>query len=168
MTTQIVTLLLDLESQSRFDALRRRHFPAARNQIPAHLTLFHHLPDTQLIRTELHHAAQAQAAFLTKVTGLRSLGKGVAYTLASPLLLDLHRGLADAFRDHLIPQDRQRFMPHIVVQNKAAPEEARALLAKLQQEFKPWSVQAIGIDRWEYLGGPWRHLETHEFSPGER
>jgi 2'-5' RNA ligase len=163
---QILTLRFDPETQSLFEGLRQLYFPPERNQIPAHLTLFHHLPDTVLIRTELCHAAQAQEAFPVRVTGLRSLGKGVAYTLASPLLLDLHRCLADAFQDHLIPQDRQRFMPHVVVQNKATPEEARGLLAKLQQQFEPWSVQAIGLDRWEYLGGPWRHLETHEFRKG--
>lgn len=45
--TAILTLHLDPTAQSRFEALRQRHYPPERNQIPAHLTLFHTLPDTR-------------------------------------------------------------------------------------------------------------------------
>jgi hypothetical protein len=40
----ILTLKMDRESFSRFEGLRQAHFPPHRNFIPAHLTLFHHLP----------------------------------------------------------------------------------------------------------------------------
>ena len=40
----ILTLALDDLSFARFDALRREHFPPTLNRIPAHVTLFHHLP----------------------------------------------------------------------------------------------------------------------------
>ena len=40
----ILTLGFDAASFTHLDAMRRRHFPAERNFIPAHLTLFHHLP----------------------------------------------------------------------------------------------------------------------------
>ena len=39
----ILTLALDERSFAFFDAQRRLHFPASRNLIPAHVTLFHHL-----------------------------------------------------------------------------------------------------------------------------
>ena len=39
----IVTLKLDPVTFSRLDALRRAHFPAHSNLIPAHLSLFHKL-----------------------------------------------------------------------------------------------------------------------------
>ena len=41
----VLTLALDDVSQHRFDIERRRHFPPALNRIPAHLTLFHTLPE---------------------------------------------------------------------------------------------------------------------------
>jgi hypothetical protein len=43
----IVTLLLDPEAQERSDRLRSAHFPAERNHVAAHVTLFHALPDEQ-------------------------------------------------------------------------------------------------------------------------
>ena len=36
---------------ARLDGLRRAHFPPARNVLPAHLTLFHHLPPS--LETEI-------------------------------------------------------------------------------------------------------------------
>ena len=161
----ILTLRLDLVSQQRFDELRNRHFPPERNQIPAHLTLFHALPAEPWIATALQAIAGTQASFPLRVTGLRSLGKGVAYNLASPELQALHAHLSASFDQELIPQDRQRFMPHIVVQNKATPEAARLLLARLSSGFVPWVVTAEGLDLWHYLGGPWQHAQTERFRP---
>src|ERR1700712_5017184 len=40
----ILTLALHGEDQARFDRLRIAHFPPERNLIPAHITMFHHLP----------------------------------------------------------------------------------------------------------------------------
>ena len=40
----ILSLRLDAASFARLDALRRAHFPAERNHLAAHLTLFHALP----------------------------------------------------------------------------------------------------------------------------
>lgn len=160
----ILTLHLDPESQRHFEALRQQYFPPERNQVPAHLTLFHTLPDTEGTTEAIHQAAHAQRRFAAEVTGVRFLGKGVALALASPELLQLHRELATRFKEHLSAQDRQRLMPHIVVQNKTTAEEARALFAKLQRDFQPRAVESLGLDLWEYLGGPWRHLLTCPFS----
>lgn len=159
----LVTLRLDEASQRHFERLRRLHFPVARNLIPAHLTLFHRLPDVPEVRTALAEAARVEVKFPVEVAGVRSLGYGVAYTLASPLLQRLHGELAGVFAAWLSAQDRQRFAPHIVVQNKATSEAARSLLEDLRQGFQPMRVEACGLDLWEYLGGPWRWLETFLF-----
>jgi 2'-5' RNA ligase len=158
--TNVLTLQLDVRSQAFFERLRRAHFPPERNLIPAHLTLFHTLPDTPEISHLLYRTAAAHPAFSMQVTGLRSLGRGVAYTLASPPLQALHAELREHLQDHLTPQDRQKFQPHIVVQNKSTPEHARALLATLQQDFTPFQVHAEGLILWHYLGGPWALAET--------
>ncbi|OMQ14844.1 hypothetical protein A7K94_0213685, partial [Modestobacter sp. VKM Ac-2676] len=80
----IVTLLLDDAAQQRFDRLRAEHFPAERNHLQAHVTLFHALPGERLaeVREELRTAA-ARPPFDVAVTGVRFLGRGVAIDLAA-------------------------------------------------------------------------------------
>jgi hypothetical protein len=82
-------------------------------------------------------------------------GRGVAYRLASPALEQLHGQLATAFSTWLTPQDRAPFRPHITIQNKADPADARVLLERLQLEFEPFDIVAGGLLVWRYLGGPW-------------
>ena len=163
MPPLILTLALDPEAQSNFEALRQLHFPPERNQIPAHLTLFHQLPGSESTRASIESIAARHPVFDLEVAGLRSLGRGVAYTLASPALAQLHRELSTTFATELIPQDRQPFHPHIVIQNKTTPEAARALFTQLQRDFNPITIQALGLDLWLYLSGPWQHLATYSF-----
>ncbi len=162
--TTIVTLSLDPASAAWFDDQRTQYFPPALNRIPAHVTLFHALPGNASIRYALQQASDAVAPFRVRMTGVRSMGRGVLYGLESAELVDVHKGLVAAFRSFLTPQDKQPLRPHVVVQNKVEPAEAKALLAKLTAEFTPQPVQAIGLDWWEYLGGPWRLLEHFAFT----
>ncbi len=119
MPTLILTLALEPASQAFFERMRQLHYPAALNKIPAHLTLFHQLP---LSATHAVHRAAHQGPFQLQVTGLRSLGRGVAYTVACEPLLKLHAHLAHTFAADLIPQDRQRFSPHIVIRTRPHPK----------------------------------------------
>jgi 2'-5' RNA ligase len=159
----IVTVRLDEESQARFEALRQRHFPPERNVVPAHVTVFHTLPDGDEVAAVLGVAAAEQRRFAVEWTGLRPLGRGVAYVLRAPELVPLQARLAEVFAEHVTAQDRQGFRPHLVVQNKATAEAARRLLEELEQEPMPAASQAVGLDWWEYLGGPWRLLRTFPF-----
>ena len=161
----VLTLRLDAGSQATFDHLRRRYFPPDRNLISAHVTLFHALPDAAWIDQQLAEIAERRQTFPVDVTGLRSLGKGVAYRLASKTLLHLQSELAHAFQTELSPQDKQRFQPHVVVQNKVTPAAAREVLTSLQAQFVPWTIQAHGLDLWHYLGGPWEHAQSFLFVP---
>ena len=162
--TTILTLRMDERSQSLFEELRVRHYPAHLNQIGAHLTLFHTLPDAAWVREVIEGEAAGVSQFQLQVTGVRSLGRGVAYKLASEELSQLHQRLAAAFAAELSAQDRQRFSPHVVVQNKVAPEAAKALLAELDGSFVPFAVTAVGLDWWHYLGGPWELAERFGFA----
>ncbi len=152
----VVTLLLDDDAQRRFDRLRAEHYPVERNHLAAHVTLFHALPGDRLdaVRADLA-AASDRPAFDVAVSGLQFLGRGVAYQLDSPGLTDLRARLASAWAPWLTRQDRQRHRPHVTVQNKVAPEVARALHDRLRAEFTPWSARARGLGLWRYLGGPW-------------
>jgi 2'-5' RNA ligase len=162
----ILTLAMDEASFDWFHELRRQHFPPERNFVPAHLTLFHNLPGAELetVRAELRAACAETAPFSMAVTGPWSLGRGVAYRLASPEAGALRGRLAAAFDPWLQPQDRQGFRPHVTVQNKADPADAKALLAELQHGFEPFEVQAEGLLLWRYLGGPWEALDRLPFT----
>ena len=160
----IVTLALDPDSQAHFQALRQQYFPPALNRIAAHLTLFHVLPATQEVQAVLQQEASALRPFTLEVSSVRPLGRGVAYFLESPTLKALQRRLAQSFEDHLSPQDRQGFRPHIVVQNKVDPAEARTLHAVLSAGFKRWQVHAEALEWWNYLGGPWELRERLGFA----
>ncbi|WP_366914582.1 2'-5' RNA ligase family protein [Enterovirga sp.] len=157
---------MDGASFARLDALRRLHFPPDRNQVPAHLTLFHALPGTERDSIVRHLAALAvrQRSFSLEATGFRSLGHGVALAFASAELVRLRQALAREWADWLSAQDSARIAPHVTVQNKVAPEAARRLLAELQGEFQPFTARAEGLLLWRYLGGPWERLRLFRFA----
>ena len=158
----ILTARPDAASLARFEALRRAHYPAALNRVPAHISLFHQLPGSELMAVigRLRLAAREHPAPEAEAVGLRSLGRGVAITLRSPGLAALHADLSEAWEPLLIPQDRHRFAGHVTIQNKATPEAARATLAALTAGFVPWTFRVTGIDVWRYLDGPWEHLHV--------
>jgi 2'-5' RNA ligase len=160
----VVTLLLEESAQRRFDRLRAEHFPAARNHLAAHVTLFHARPGEHrdAVAAALA-AAAARPPFEVEVTGLRLLGRGVAYTLASPEVDRVRARLAEAWEPWLTPQDRQRHAPHVTVQNKVDPAVARALHAQLSAAFRPGRVGARGLGLWRYLGGPWEPVGEYAF-----
>jgi 2'-5' RNA ligase len=157
---------MDESSQERFDRLRELHFPPERNYLNAHLTLFHRLPGVREaeISAELREACRDQDPLTLAVTGLRFLGRGVAYELSSPELSALRRGLARSWEPWLGPQDRQGFKPHVTVQNKVSPGQARALHEHLLATFSPFAVEGLGLSLWRYMGGPWEPAGTYPFS----
>ena len=163
----ILTALLAEPDQARFDRLREAHFPAHLNHIAAHVTLFHHLPGEGKAAVDQVLAAVAAGTvrFEAAVTGLRSLGRGVAFTLASPQLGAVRAAVARVFHDRLTPQDRQGFRPHVTIQNKVTAAEAGALLGRMQAEFVPFDVQVEGLGLWYYEGGPWSPAGRHAFRP---
>ncbi|WP_235003439.1 2'-5' RNA ligase family protein [Blastococcus haudaquaticus] len=160
----IVTLLLENAAQERFDRLRAAHFPPERNYLAAHVTLFHALPGEQVdaVLADLAEATD-RPAFDVAVTGVRFLGRGVAYSLASEDVSALRSGLVASWQQWLTPQDRQKHAPHVTVQNKVQPAVARALHERLLAEFVPYDVRARGLGLWRYLGGPWEPVAELPF-----
>ena len=165
----ILTLTFDDTSFARLDALRRRYFPPARNFIPAHLTLFHHLPGDEIgpISETLAARTRSCSPFPVTLDGMRFLGRGTAITVASAELERLRADLAERFASWLTPQDRQRFKPHVTIQNKVAPDEAKATFDTLSQAFAGFDATAIGLSLWHYRGGPWEPAATFPFAQQE-
>ncbi len=161
----ILTLGFETTAFERFDSLRRAYLPAALNVIPAHLTLFHHLPGDQIdpVSVAVEQAASRVEAFEVHVTGLRKLGRGVALEIVSVPLLNLRAQLAGQFAAALTPQDRQGFRPHVTIQNKVDPKIATALFERLSAEFTPWQARAEALLLWRYRGGPWEQAGRFAF-----
>ncbi|ONG50252.1 hypothetical protein BKE38_18785 [Pseudoroseomonas deserti] len=158
----ILTLTLDPASFARLDALRRCHFPPERNQLSAHLTLFHALPGDALdeVRANLSVLAGGTPPMPLRFTGLRSLGRGTAVVVESPALVALRGMLVGAWHSRLTPQDRQGFRPHVTIQNFVTPDTARELVAGGLEAFEG---AGTGMALWHYRGGPWEAVEEFEF-----
>ncbi|MDB5677852.1 2'-5' RNA ligase family protein [Sphingomonas bacterium] len=158
----IVTALFGGEDQAWFDRQRAAHFPPERNFLKAHLTMFHHLPPSLEgeVRQRLGEAARAGAP-TARIAGLMSLGRGVAYRIDSPALEEVRAHLADIWAGLLTPQDQAGWRPHVTIQNKVDPAEARTLLTKLQADFRPRPLVVADYAAWWYRAGPWEPLSRH-------
>lgn len=163
----VLTLVLEPVAQAWLDDLRRRHFPAERNHLPAHVTLFHAVPGEGVPEVLADVRAEAPGAPLPMtVTRVRSLGRGVAYDLEGAEATALRAALARRWRDSLTPQDARPWRAHVTVQNKVDSATARALHARLAAGFAPVGTAATGLAVWRYRGGPWEPVAEVPFGPG--
>lgn len=156
----ILTAVLAAPAQSRFETLRRANYPPELNQVPAHVSLFHHLPGRELaaVKRRLLAVCGPLPPPGVEVTGLKSTGRGVAFALLSPELDAVRAELADGWQTLLVPQDRNGYRAHVTVQNKVAGHVARATLQALSAGFSPFATTAVAIAIWRYCDGPWQAL----------
>ena len=164
MSALIVAVELAPTDLAWFDRLRRAHYPAERNQLRAHLTMFHALPpsaEEEARRQLAMHCANPPPR--ATVTGLMDLGGGVAFRIASDALDSIREALADHFHGMLSAQDAGGWRPHITIQNKVAPKEARELKATLEAGFRPRPLGIRGLSLNRYLVGPWERIAGYQF-----
>ena len=134
------------------------------------MTMFHRLPGerTNQIVDALSTTAEGIEPFQAGVAGVRHMGAGVAFSIASPELMRIHTGLRSLLLPWLGGQDMQKWNPHITVQNKVSRLYADALHRELVSEFEPRSIVIEGLELWKYLGGPWQWKHTAMFGKAER
>lgn len=161
----IVSALFGDEDFAWLDGLRRAHFPPARNHIPAHLTLFHHLPPSIApeLGRRLDLLTRGRPAPRAYASGLIGLGQGVAIRIDAPELAAMRAELAEAFTGLLTPQDAAGWRAHVTIQNKVSAQIARALRLELERGFVARTVRIAGLAAWHYRGGPWEALSRHRF-----
>jgi hypothetical protein len=160
----ILTLKLDSIAFDVLDRLRQQHFPPDRNFLAAHITLFHKLPiEHELaIRKTLEDVCSTTPAVHLLFPTLRSLGRGVAIQVDCPELMRLRNHLAQQWNQWLSAQDKQRYQPHVTIQNKVTPSEAQYLYDQLTNGWNAFSGRGEGLLLWRYQGGPWEL--AHEFT----
>jgi hypothetical protein len=160
----IITAEIAQADFSWLEGLRRAHYPAERNRVPAHVTMFHALPPSSEteVRARLARAVKRRSPSAT-IAGLMDLGGGVAFRIVSPDLDALREELAAEFRGLLGAQDSGGWRPHVTIQNKVAPKVARDVKESLELDFRerPLAIRGLALHR--YLGGPWEKLAVYPF-----
>ena len=144
--------------------LRQRHFPPERNQLRAHLTMFHAIPpsaEAELRRILQSFTTEPQPQ--ARIAGLMNLGGGVAFRIASDELDAIRAEIASRLHGLLTAQDAAGWSAHVTIQNKVPPRDAKALMASIGEGYdgRPLDLPALGLHR--YLGGPWETLRTFRF-----
>jgi hypothetical protein len=160
----IVAAALGPADLAWLERLRQAHYPAERNRVPAHLTIFHALPssaETEL-RSRLSRLANAKAPN-ARIEGLMDLEGGVAFRIVSPDLDRIREELSYDLRGLLGAQDSGGWRPHVTIQNKVAPKVARALIAQIERDFRPLPLTISGLGLHRYLDGPWEKLAIYPF-----
>lgn len=160
----ILTAELGRDDFAWLEGLRRHHYPPERNLVPAHLTLFHSLPPSAEaeVRTLLARLAERRPpnAF---VAGVMDLGGGIALRIASDELEMLREEMAERLSGLLTAQDKAGWAPHVTIQNKVAPRDARALAAAIGATYDRRPIRIAGLGLHRYLGGPWETVRTFPF-----
>jgi 2'-5' RNA ligase superfamily len=161
----ILTATMGPEDQSWADRQRSEYYPAERNVLNAHITLFHHLPPTSLpeLKARIAMLTAQHAAPNAYLSEIINLGRGVAYRVESAELMALREDLAHAFHGLLTPQDMAKPRLHITVQNKVVPAIATKLLRRLEKTFVPRPLSIIGLSAFHYQGGPWSNIAHWKF-----
>ena len=169
----IVTAWVEEADMLPFHRLRQAFFPGHRNFLSAHVTLFHHLKPR--VRDEAialardydwtsHLKLDGEGLLHVKVTGVFGMGKGTAYALDPKPLIGLRQPLRAAFDGRLTAQDARPWKrPHITVQNKVGPPEAKRLYGHLSARFKSCTLRVRGLRFFRYDYGPWLLVEEVAF-----
>jgi len=153
----VLTAELPQPLQGRAEGLRRAHYPAERNRVPAHVTLLRALPPR--VEEEARGLLAALAAELppppARLTGVMDLGTGTALAIESPALLECRELVAARFHGMLTLQDEAAPRLHVTVQNKATRAEAKALQAALGLDLQAerFAFAALALHR--YRAGSW-------------
>jgi hypothetical protein len=126
--------------------------------------MFHHLaPSLERELGQRLAAFAATPAPQARLAGVIDLGAGTAFRVESEELEDMRYDVADAFRGMLTPQDSAPWRPHVTIQNKVEPREARRLQESLRATFDPRPLAIKGLASWRYMGGPWEPIRSYIF-----
>jgi mannose-1-phosphate guanylyltransferase len=166
----VLTLKLEESIAAPMNSLRQQYFPRRINKTPAHLTLFHALPHSQV--TELQQGLAQIAAgtkpFQVTTGGPFRMRKGVGVNVDAGYqdMKNVHGQLRTQWMPFLSEQDQGGFRPHWTVMNKVDEEEkVEHALSAVRQELSQSAKegQAVGLELWKYDKGYWIWAEEYAF-----
>lgn len=161
----IVTGELPADVLAWADGLRRAHYPAERNRLAAHVTLFHSMAPSlrEELRGLLGRFAGEFAPPKARIDSLMDLGTGTALAIRCPGLLAVREAIAEHFHGALTAQDLHEPRLHITVQNKVERPAARVLQAELSASLTPREFAFTGLGLHLYRETHWDSLGTWRF-----
>src|SRR5690242_11612961 len=150
----VLTLKLTDSLAHPMNLMRERYFPKRLNRTPAHLTLFHALPDSRF---------EALDGGLSQLSGST---KPFFVSTGKPFRMRLGVGINVGKGYNRMKQDQGGWKPHWTVMNKVNEEkkvdEAFQTVEKEMLE-KVKEGQAIGLDLWRYDKGNWIFVNEYKF-----
>ncbi|GAA5976617.1 hypothetical protein JCM10908_005570 [Rhodotorula pacifica] len=167
----VLTLRLTDSLHNTLNALRSKYFPPERLKVPAHLTLFHALPHSEM--EAIVETAQGIAGRTPpfKVTTGRAFKLGKAGVAISPEQgteegAAVHAALRERWSEFLSKQDSKGFKAHWTVMNKVEDEEkVDAAFSEVQDWTREQgaSGEADGLVLWRYNHGRWEFERDFAF-----
>ncbi len=165
----ILTAALPSGVQNWADDLRKTHYPAHRNHLHAHVTMFHSFAPSLLdeLVDWLPVLAREFSAPRAAISGLLNLETGTAIALRSEQLLTLRDMIGEHFHGSLTAQDLYEPRPHITIQNKVTKREARALQVELapivEDKIATGGFAFPALELHLYKDGPWELIKRLPF-----
>lgn len=166
----VLTLKLTESLEKPMNEMRQLYFPKRLNRTPAHLTLFHALPHSQIeaLEQSLKQLSSETKPFGVTTGGPFRMRKGVGVNVDEGYqnMKAVHYQLRTQWLDFLSEQDAGGFKPHWTIMNKADEDEEvdkalRAVREELSQRTK--EGQAVGLELWKYDRGNWIWANEYTF-----
>ena len=150
-------------------ACARAHFPPERNQLGAHLTMFHAIPPS--LETEVRQRLAAFGAELppprASVAGLMNLGGEWPIRIVSRRSRCDPRRACRRLSRHLTRRTAG-WRPHVTIQNKVAAAQSARAARPACGVVRAAAAEDAGLAFDRYLGGPWAPGRRYPFRGAER
>ncbi|KAH6633143.1 hypothetical protein C7974DRAFT_392230 [Boeremia exigua] len=166
----VLTLKLTDSLAKPMNLMREQYFPKRLNRTPAHLTLFHALPDSRFETIDgglSQLSASTKPFFVSSGKAFRMrLGVGINVGKGYNRMKQVHEDLREQWMPHLSEQDQGGWKPHWTVMNKVNEEKKvdeafHAVEKEVLQNVR--EGQAIGLDLWRYDKGNWIFANEYKF-----
>jgi hypothetical protein len=162
----VLTVQVEKNAQAYLENLRKQHFPPEVNYISARLSVFHALPRTMIeqvdsvltTRTAQHRLIESQ------VTGVKSLGRGVAFVIPCGEL-EAPAGRTSGGverRSDAGGSEQVETSRHDPEQGDSRSRESFA--GHVGVEVRTRHITVRGLDLWHYNGGPWELARSYQFT----
>lgn len=166
----VLTIKLEDSLSGPMNEMRQKHFPRRLNKTPAHLTLFHALPHSQVKEIEqgLLQLSASTTPFHVTTGGPFRMRKGVGVNVDAGYrdMKEVHSQLRGQWVSFLSEQDQGGFRPHWTVMNKVdEEEEVEQALGAVRRELSRSAKegQAVGLELWRYDRGNWIWANEYPF-----
>lgn len=166
----VLTFKLTDSLAKPMNLMREQYFPPRLNRTPAHLTLFHALPNSQFAAIDrgLSQLSTGTKPFFVssgKPFRMR-LGVGINVGKGYNRMMQIQEDLRSQWMPYLSEQDQGRWRPHWTVMNKVNEEKKvdeafRAVEKEMLQNNR--EGQVIGLDLWRYDKGNWIFTTEYNF-----